>query len=101
MPTNAHQLDCVRDGAVDQPVHYSRLATSRDLGPEPHGEFTVETTQPVDETVVGADDLTLTNGWHAVEQTAAGAPWRWTSGDAGLATKARGPYLPGVTLDLV
>ena len=50
------------------------------------------------ETVLGADHPALTDGWHAAEHAADGAPWRWTGGDAVLPIISDGPCLLEITL---
>jgi antigen 43 len=50
------------------------------------------------ETVFGADHPALTDGWHGVEYTRDGAPWRWSAGDAALPIVSDGPCVVQVTL---
>jgi len=50
------------------------------------------------ETVLGADHPALTDGWHAVEHTPDGAPWRWSEGDAALPIVSDGPCV--IEIDL-
>ena len=45
-----------------------------------------------------ADHPALTDGWHAAEYAADGAPWRWSDGDAVLPIVSDGPCLLEITL---
>jgi hypothetical protein len=50
------------------------------------------------ETVLGADHPALTDGWHAVEHSPDGVPWRWSEGDAALPIVSDGPCVLEIDL---
>jgi len=50
------------------------------------------------ETELGADHPALTNGWHAVEHSPDGVPWRWSEGDAVLPIVSDGPCVIEINL---
>ena len=50
------------------------------------------------ETVLGADHPALTDGWHAVEHSPDGVPWRWSEGNAALPIVSDGPCVLEIDL---